>query len=85
MGKYIDIETVKVIAHDYLYVQQEEDAFMSEIGEASTSDVAPVRHGTWVTWAGSLGKCSVCGYEYTDLIECNAFCGNCGARMDADE
>jgi protein-arginine kinase activator protein McsA len=28
-----------------------------------------------------LLRCSVCGYEYCDLIECKNFCGNCGADM----
>lgn len=28
-----------------------------------------------------LVKCSVCGYEYCDYIECAKFCGNCGAMM----
>lgn len=49
---------------------------------AKPADVAPVKRGTWIKYAGHLVKCSVCGYEYIDRIECDAFCGNCGARMD---
>ena len=61
MENYIDVETVRVIAHDYLCVQREEDAFMSEIDEAATSDVAPVRHGTYEhTHRPDMLKCSVC-------------------------
>lgn len=47
------------------------------------ANVSPVCHGTWIQYAGGLLKCSVCGHEYIDYIECDAFCGNCGARMDA--
>lgn len=50
------------------------------------SDVVEVRHGHWIPqWAGArLVKCSVCGYEYCDLIECTDYCGNCGAKMDGE-
>ena len=41
-----------------------------------------VKHGHWDYWAGHLQKCSVCGYEYNDFLECNNYCGNCGAKMD---
>ena len=46
--------------------------------------IDPVKHGYWDTWAGGLAKCSVCGHEYIDAIECTDYCGNCGAKMDAD-
>ena len=42
----------------------------------------PGRTGRWETWAGSLMKCSACGYEYCDRVEASRFCGNCGARME---
>ena len=32
-----------------------------------------------------LLKCSKCGYEYCDLLECTNYCGNCGARMKESE
>lgn len=42
-----------------------------------------VKHGKWVTHSGcGLLKCSCCGYEYSDHIECMNFCGNCGAKME---
>lgn len=31
-----------------------------------------------------LFKCTACGYEYNDLIECMSFCGNCGAKMKGE-
>lgn len=56
------------------------------IEEAPTEDVAEVKHGEWIEqYKGSrLVKCSVCGYEYCDLIECGNYCGNCGAKMDGE-
>lgn len=42
----------------------------------------PAAPGRWERWAGGLVRCSVCGYEYTDRVECDNFCGNCGAKMD---
>lgn len=48
--------------------------------------IAAVKHGQWVTHSGcGLLKCSCCGYEYSDHIECTNFCGNCGAKMDKEE
>lgn len=55
-----------------------------KIKNLTAADVAPVVHGKWVTWAGVLPKCSVCGYEYTDKIECCDYCGNCGAKMEVN-
>lgn len=84
MEKYIDVETVRVIAHDYLCVQQDEDAFMEEIDKASTSDVAPVRRGIW-RQPGTRGAeeslwCSACGAgPHLYPWRC---CPDCGARMD---
>lgn len=94
MGKYVDLETVRVIAHDYLCVQQDEDAFMSEIEGASTSDVALVRHGTWkkvkippAVYNLHGFECSVCGYvdETSHGVSGTPFsyCPTCGAKMDA--
>lgn len=54
------------------------------IEKAPTVEAEPVRHGHWEYWAGSLVKCSVCGYEYTDWLVCDNYCGNCGAKMDEE-
>jgi hypothetical protein len=50
--------------------------------DAPTVDAVEVVHGRWQYWAGGLAQCSVCGYEYTDYLECKNYCGNCGAKMD---
>lgn len=41
----------------------------------------PAKTAVWFKYAGSLLRCSCCGYEYTDRIECTDYCGNCGAKM----
>lgn len=48
-------------------------------------DVKQVVHGRWEYWAGSLPRCPVCGYEYTDYVECKNYCGNCGAKLEDQE
>ena len=48
-------------------------------------NVAEVKHGIWEYWAGHLARCPVCRYEYTDLLECNNYCGNCGAVLSDKE
>lgn len=60
------------------------DALAKEYNRGLADGKASVeqKHGHWEQWAGNLEKCSVCGYEYTDLIECRNYCGNCGAKMD---
>lgn len=98
MEKYVGVETVRAIAHDYLCVQNDEDAFMAEIDDAAVcvlselepqEDVAPVVHGRNMDNACSgLFECSVCGWSCGDTLhgdtETYNFCPNCGAKMDAD-
>jgi hypothetical protein len=43
-----------------------------------------VKRGRWEEWCG-LPRCPVCGYEYTDYLECKNYCGNCGADMRGEE
>ena len=51
------------------------------------SDYRKVVKGKWQYWARGLVSCPICGHEYTDYLECDNFCGNCGADMrdTADE
>ena len=54
-----------------------------QIYNAPTVEVNIIKHGKWITHSGCcLLKCSCCGYEYSDHIECMNFCGNCGAMME---
>lgn len=57
------------------------DIIKKEIDHAPSSEIAHFIQGVWEYWAGNLAKCPCCGYEYTDLLECDNFCGNCGAIM----
>ena len=56
--------------------------------EAPTIDVAPVRHGRWVSVPHKLARvCSVCNrdepYKFADIdIDVYDYCPNCGAKMD---
>lgn len=56
-----------------------------------TADVAPVRHGKWISRVDTdtpMYECSVCGarvvkglYEYNNP---NKYCYHCGAKMDLE-
>lgn len=52
------------------------------------ADVAPVRHGRWVSIPHKLARvCSVCNhdepYKFADIdADVYDYCPNCGAKMD---
>ena len=52
------------------------------------ADVAPVRHGRWVSVPHKLARvCSVCNrdepYKFADIdTDVYDYCPNCGAKMD---
>ena len=69
----------KIDEDGYRWVLSRDVAHM--IDEIPAFDVRPVVHGRWAFYAGGLVKCLACGYEYTDRLECDNFCGNCGADM----
>lgn len=56
--------------------------------EAPTIDVAPVKHGRWVSVPHKLARvCSVCNrdepYKFADIdTDVYDYCPNCGAKMD---
>ena len=60
------------------------DTVISILEKAPTVDAVEVVHGQWEEECG-LPKCPVCGYEYTDYLECKNYCGNCGAKMDGGD
>lgn len=61
------------------------DCVKSEIDYTPDTEIIHLNTGIWEYWAGNLPRCPVCGYEYTDLLECDNFCGNCGADMRGKE
>lgn len=66
-----------------------------EISKIPAADVVPVRHGRWICIRKGYGEyeCSVChgedsdcsDYYGTHVVTEQAFCPNCGARMDLPE
>ena len=58
------------------------------IDEIPTADVAPVRHGRWVSVPHKLARvCSVCNrdepYKFADIdADVYDYCPSCGAKMD---
>ena len=53
--------------------------------EAHGEDVAPVRHGRWISDKYTR-KCSACGNTYwLRFADHWDYCPSCGAKMDAEE
>ena len=63
------------------------DDTLDYIDSEPASDVAPVRHGLWVSVPHKLARvCSVCNrdepYKFADIdAEVYDYCPNCGAKM----
>ena len=64
---------------------------MTEDGEAvirsiPSADVAPVKRGKWIKRDKCEYKCSICGKViFSDDENERNYCGNCGAKMEADK
>ena len=60
------------------------------IMDIPAADVAPVRHGRWVSVPHKLARvCSVCNrdepYKFADIdADVYDYCPNCGAKMDGE-
>lgn len=73
------------------------EATRNALYEIPAADVAPVRHGRWITWeeAGNdipsphRHECSVCHDAAQVLVNgvelLSDYCPNCGAKMDGTE
>ena len=61
------------------------DGWRNDFMKIESADVAPVRHGHWVSINEyPYEKCSICG-ETHDTVRClDNYCPNCGARMDGE-
>ena len=60
------------------------------IMDIPAADVAPVRHGRWISVPHKLARvCSVCNrdepYKFADIdADVYDYCPNCGAKMDGE-
>lgn len=55
---------------------------LSDIAAVPAADVAPVRHGRYITNDMGDSSCSECGERYLDVTQ--NYCPNCGAKMDGE-
>ena len=61
------------------------------LNQFPVADVAPVRHGRWVSVPHKLARiCSVCNrdepYKFADIdADVYDYCPNCGAKMDLED
>ena len=91
MDEYIKREKIRESYEKLTRSYMNGDAYIADwridemIENLPASDVAPVRHGRWVSNGipdSMLSACSVCGFG------CGAYsfqyCPNCGARMDGE-
>lgn len=87
MDEYIARKTLLDWVHEFY---PEDKVFASAIINAPAADVAPVRHGRWVSVPYKLARvCSVCNrdepYKFADIdADVYDYCPNCGAKMYGD-
>ena len=88
MAEYIKREAaIDLITRRY----ENPEICTQEINSIPVADVAPVRHGRWLSWSrlyygAKRYECSLC-YEDTfwdkhSITEKYPYCPNCGAKMD---
>lgn len=86
MKKYIDAEGVMRACYDG-FIKTGAKAYreiFALLEAAPAEDVQEVQHGHWIDVNGDrrIFECSVCG----EISCCNqAYCNECGARMDKEE
>ena len=80
--EYVELEAVIAKSHGGV-------VYIDDIKEMPSADIAPVRHGRWITkqekdtFAGYLYsyECSECGR----VEQCKEPYCNCGAKMDLED
>lgn len=95
MARYIDadkaleifdewIDTTGVLPKGTSYYYEAQGC----IEDTPTEDVAPVRHGRWISYGIGFGfsyKCSACGYiDGYPFNDRHNYCPRCGAKMDGE-
>ena len=64
------------------------ETMVSDLRDMPAADVAPVRHGRWISVPHKLARvCSVCNrdepYKFADIdADVYDYCPSCGAKMD---
>ena len=85
MNDYISRKALLDWVHEFY---PEDKVFASAIINAPAADVAPVRHGRWISVPHKLARiCSVCNrdepYKFADIdADVYDYCPHCGAKMD---
>lgn len=94
MAKYIDCEAVLHAILGEPIESHYPSWYAERIKAYPAADVAPVRHGRWISWeeAGNYvpspdrHECSVCHDAAQVLVNgfelLSDYCPNCGAKMD---
>ena len=90
MAEYIDRNTAiaKVTALEVIEPLSTMVDVKRLLADIPAADVAPVRHGRWVSVPHKLARvCSVCNrdepYKFADIdADVYDYCPNCGAKMD---
>ena len=85
MTEYIERKAVRDTLYDADAITMSGVKILNQFPGA---DVAPVRHGRWVSVPHKLARvCSVCNrdepYKFADIdTDVYDYCPNCGAKMD---
>lgn len=85
MTEYIEREAIRDTLYDADAITMEGVKILNQFPAA---DVAPVRHGRWVSVPHKLARvCSVCNrdepYKFADIdADVYDYCPSCGAKMD---
>ena len=85
MTEYIERKAVRDTLYDADAITMSGVKILNQFPSA---DVAPVRHGRWVSVPHKLARvCSVCNrdepYKFADIdADVYDYCPNCGAKMD---
>ena len=87
MTEYIERKAIRDALYDADAITMSGVKILNQFPSA---DVAPVRHGRWVSVPHKLARvCSVCNrdepYKFADIdADVYDYCPNCGAKMDGE-
>lgn len=91
MARYINADDIPYYldTSEYAPMEGRKITFKSDIDKVPTADVSEVKHGKWEEITSHNGctydydcVCSICG---DDGLPYDAYCSNCGAKMDLEE